>query len=286
MANLFNNSLVASNTTTAFIRAWAAFVHSAFMLGFVNVVDASQVDLTTLIVPSPAGTSLGYKIYKTNDALTPVYFKIEFGCPSSVSLPGLWITIGTGYTLGGTINGVVLLARTLLVNSAYDILTTHNCFASGASNRVCFALFTSLNSMSFWFSFERRKDTNLVDTDTGVLIDYGLSSSGHASLCAPFVGIIPVKETGFQFILSTNNPAAYSNVVPQGLRIPCLGPSEPPGTNIAFCNSNDYGSFAEPVLTINATDIKFKHCGPYINTLRGASSGCVDANTRLLLRYD
>ncbi len=286
MAALINNSLVCSNSTTTFFRAWCTFLHNIFMLGLVNVVDAAQIDLTTVAIPGGAGTSMGFKIYKTNDALTPVYIKVEFGAVSSATYPGIWITVGTGYTVGGSMTGVILLARTSITDTASDATTTHLCYGSGANNRVCFALFTSLSNAPFWFSFERRKDTNIADADTGVLIDYGLGTTGHFGLCAPFTGVIPVKETGFQFILSTNNPAAYGNVIPEGLRIPCLGPSEPPGMNVAFCNSNDYGAYAEPTLTINTTDVKFKQAGPFISTLRGGSTACADVNTRLLLRYD
>jgi len=286
MASLFSNSMINSCTTAALFRAWCSFIHNAFMLGFVNVVDAAQIDLTSVAMPSGSATIMGFKIYKTNDALTPVYFKVEFGSGGAQGQPAIYITIGTAYIVGGTLSGVILLPRTYLADTVNDSYTSHLCMAGGAANRICFALFMSLANAPFWFSFERRKDATITDSDTGVLIDYGLATTGHASLCAPFTGIIPVKETGFQFILTTNNPAAYSNIVPQGLRIPCLGPSEPPGMNVAFCNSNDYGSYAEPTLTINTTDIKFKHCGPYIYNLRGSANGCVDINTRLLLRFD
>jgi hypothetical protein len=286
MATSFSNNLYGSNSTAAIFRTWATFIHNIFMLGFVNVTDAGQIDLVNVAAPSTTLTSMGYKIYRTNDALTTVYIKVEFGSGAAALQPAIWITVGTSYTVGGTVGGAILYNRVSLSNGANGTTTYMTCFGSGSTNRVCFAMFLSAASYPFWFSFERRKDANITDADTGVILDSGLSTTTHTSLCAPFTGLIPTPEVGMQMILSTNNPAAYGNVIPEGLRIPCLGPSENPGTNVAFCNANDYGEYAEPTLTINSVDYKFKHCGNRIYNLRGSSGGCVDANVRLLLRYD
>lgn len=286
MAKVFTNALLCSNTTTANFRAWAAFLDSIFSAGLVNVTDAAQINLTTVAVPTIAQQSMGFRIYRTDDGLTPIYVKVEFGSGIAAATPALWLTLGTGYTVGGTINGIVLLPRTQLASTTNDITTSHVCFGSSGVDRLCFCMFTNLAAQAFWFSFERRKDATISNVDTGVILDGGLAASAHWSLCAPFTGVIPVAEKGMQFILSTNNPAAYGALVPEGLRIPCLGPSEPPGLNVAVCTASDYGSYAEPVLNIATLDHAFKQCGPYINTLRGATTGVVDVNTRLLLRYE
>ena len=286
MATLYTNNIYASNSTAALFRTWATFIHNVFMLGFVNVTDAAQIDLATVAAPATTSTSMGFKIYRTNDALTTVYIKVEFGSGATALQPAIWITIGTSYTVGGTMGGVIMYNRLLLSNGANGTATYMTCFGSGSTNRVCFAMFLSAASYPFWLSFERRKDATITDADTGVILDSGLGIASHTSLCAPFAGLIPTAELGMQMILSTNNPAAYGNVIPEGLRIPCLGPSENPGTNVAFCNVNDYGEYAEPTLTINSVDYKFKHCGNRIYNLRPSSAGCVDANVRLLLRYD
>ena len=286
MATLFTNNLYASNATAALFRAWATFVHNVFMLGFVNITDAAQIDLSTVAAPATTSTSMGFKIYRTNDALTPVYLKVEFGSGAAALQPAIWITIGTSYTTGGTIGGLIMFNRVILSDTTNGTVNYQVCFGSGAANRVCFAMFLSTAAYPFWFSFERRKDANIVDADTGIIVDSGLGAGSHNSLCVPFTGVIPTPEIGLQMILSTNNPAAYGNVIPEGLRIPCLGPSESPGTNVAFCNANDYGEFAEPTLNINAVDYKFKHAGNKIYNLRASSAGCTDTNVRLLLRYD
>ncbi|MDG4594210.1 MAG: hypothetical protein P9F75_00700 [Candidatus Contendobacter sp.] len=287
MSTTLDTTLYASNSTDAMFRAWASFIHSVFALGLTNTADTGQINLATVTKPSVASASQGYKMYRTNDGLTNVYIKCEFGCTSNVLYPSLWITIGTGTDGAGTINGTVLMARTQLYTGASDTTNQHLCFGSAANNRVCFGMFLSVTSTTaFWFSLERRKTSALADADTGIIIDSGRGSAGHMSLCAPFTGVIPTPETGLQFILTTNNPGVYGNTIPEALRIPCLGPSEPPGLNVAICNVNDYGAFAEVTININGVNRAYKHCGANINSLRGMSTGVGDANTRLMLRYE
>lgn len=287
MSTTSNNTIYASNSTDAMFRAWAAFIDAALALGLVNTADTGQVNLTTVVKPSAANASQGYKVYRTNDALTTIYIKVEFGSGASAPYPAIWVTIGTGTDGAGTITGTVLLARTQIIVSASDTVNQQLCIGSAGTSRVCFALFLSTAvALPIWFSFERRKNSSLADADTGIVVDYGRGNAGHASLCAPFTGVIPNAETGLQFILTSNNPGAYGTTIPEGLRIPCLGSSEPPGLNIAISNNNDFGSFAEVTININGVDHVYKQCGNYITTLRGGSSGPYDANTRLMLRYE
>lgn len=277
----------ASNSTDAMFRAWAAFIDSVFLLGMVATADTGQVNLTTVTKPTVASTAQGYKVYRTNDALTAIYVKVEFGSSTNVLYPSVWVTVGTGSDGAGGITGTIYLARTQIATTGTDAANQQLCFGSAANNRVCFALFLSTAAtLPLWFSLERRKNSSLADVDTGVIVDYGRGAAGHASLCAPSTGIIPTPETGLQFILTSNNPGAYGTTIPEGLRIPCLGSSEPPGLNIAISNNNDFGSFAEVTININSVDHVFKQCGNYINTLRGGSTGPYDANTRLMLRYE
>lgn len=286
MATKFNNSLVASNSTAAQFRAWATFVHETFLLGFVATADTGQVDLTTVAAPSSGSQSMGYKVYRTNDAMTPVYVKVEYGAGNVAANCSVWITVGTGTNGAGTLTGTILLTRTQITLPSNDAATQQICFSSGAANRVLFALFLSLATYPMWFSLERRKDANIDDVDAGVIIDWGSQVASVHSLCAPFTGVIPTPEIGLQFILSSNNPAAYGSTIPEGLRIPCLGPSEYPGRNIALCMAGDWGPYAEPELTISGDDHTYKHAGPYVNTLRGGVGGPFDVQTRALFLYE
>ena len=286
MSTAIDSSIRCSNSTDAQFRAWAAFIHSVFILGLINTADSGQVDLATVVKPSVINTAQGYKVYRTNDGLTNVYIKIEYGSGGNAGYPSIWVTVGTATDGAGTIGGVILLSRTQITCSINDAVNTNVCFGSGATDRVCFAVFLSISTAPFWFSLERRRDANLANADTGVIIDWGLATTGHKSLCAPFAGVIPTPELGLPFVLSSNNPAAYGSVIPEGLRIPCLGPTESPGINVAACMANDWGAFATPTLTINSVDHVFKHCGSNISTLRNGVGGPFDAQTRLLLRYE
>ena len=286
MARLIKHDLYDCNYTDAQFRAWCSFVDDVFMLGMTHVIDAGQMDLSTVAHPVGGDVSSGYKVYQTADTLTPIFFKVEFGGYYGPTTPCIWMTIGTAYTVGGTIGGRTLLEKTQIFTQGQSATELQTCMGSGGPNRVCFAMFTDTEGAPFWFSFERRKNSRLEDVDTGVLIDWGGATNQHHSLCAPFEGPIPAPETGFQFILTTNNPGIYGSEVPVGLRIPCLGPSEPPGKNIGFCNAADFGDFAEPMLTLGTEEIAFKACGPYIHSLRGSFTQCVDNHTRLLMRFD
>ena len=106
---------------------------------------------------------MGFKIYSTNDALTPVYLKVEFGSGATALQPAIWVTIGTSYTTGGTMGGVILYNRVYLTNGSNGTVSYQVCFGSGSTNRVCLAMFLSAASYPFWFSFERRKDANIAD---------------------------------------------------------------------------------------------------------------------------
>jgi hypothetical protein len=286
MATKLDSSIFCSSSSATLFRAWCNFIRDTFLLGFVQTADTGQANLATISAPTGYNESTGFQIYRTNDGLTAVYVKVEFGSSQSgPTNPAIWFTVGTATNGAGVIAGSVLVARTQLSVSV-DAVTQHICFGSGANNRICFAMFLSALSTPWWFSLERLKDADIADVDTGVVVDWGNGYQNHKSLCAPFSGIIPTPENGMQFVLSSNNPAAYGDVIPEGLRIPMLGSSEYPGRNIAVCMANDFSAFAEPTLRINVTDHKFKHCGLNINTLRGGSSGVFDAATRLLLRYD
>ncbi len=286
MATKYDSSILGNTTVAANFRAWALFLHDLFLLGWVKTADTGQVTIASMAVTSAAQQVAGYNIFRTNDGLSPVYVKLEYGSGATNGYPAIWITVGTGTDGAGNINGNVLLARTQLLGTAANTTTSTICFGSAANNRITFALFLGLGTQTLWFSLERRKDNNLADADTGIIVDFGQATTNHKSLCAPFTGVIPTIEQGLQFILTTNNPGIYNNTVPEGLRIPCLGPSEPPGRNVALCNSGDWGNFAEPSLTINGTSHVFKHCGSGISALRGTSTGNTDASTRLLLRYE
>lgn len=286
MATLADNTIIASNSTAAMFRAWCTFIHDAFLLGFSAGSDSGQVDLTTVAAPSSTAQSMGYKIYKTNDGLTQVFVKVEFGSSSPAAVPSIWITVGTGTNGAGTITGTVLLSRTQLCTATSDAVTQHPCYASGTTSRICFAIFLAAATYPIWFSLERRKDTSIADVDTGVIIDWGSNLAKANSLCAPFSGVIPVAEVGLGFLLSSNNPAVYGSTIPEGLRVPFLGPTEPPGRNLAVCAANDYGAYATPTLTINVTNHTFRHLGPNINTLRNGVGGPFDSTTRLLIRYE
>lgn len=286
MATTINTLLYSTNNTDQQFRNWCNFINNVFLLGFVNNGDTGQINLATVTKPTATQQVKGYTVYRSNDALTPFYVLVEFGSGSNINFPAIWVTIGMGTDGTGVINNKVLFSRTQITPGQSDLNTQHLSFGSADTNRVCYAMFLNTTAAAMWLSIERRKDSNINDADTGIIVDWGGLGSKSNSQCCPFVGITPKAENGMQFILSTNNPAAYGNVIPQGLRIPQLGISEPPGLNVAICNQNDFSDNAEITITINGTDHTFKQCGSNINSLRGSATTNFDVATRLLLRYE
>lgn len=286
MATQINTVLFSSNSTPTNFRAWIQFVDAAFKMGFAAAGDSGQVDLTTVANPTAANFSSGYKVYQSNDGLSPIFIKVEYGSGSPANVPCIWITIGTASNGAGVIGGTILVNRQQIMGVDGGIIIQHLSFASGGPGRMAMALFTSASTTPIWLAIERRKTAAIADDDTGIIIDFGNGSAGHKSLCAPFAGVIPAPENGLQFVLTTVNPGIYGNTVPAGLRIPCLGASEPPGLNVAVANSGDWGAYAVITLAVNGDNHTYKQCGPYITTLRGLSSGLGDVNTRLLLRFE
>ncbi|MEI8208346.1 MAG: hypothetical protein WCG16_04010 [Methylococcales bacterium] len=73
MATLFVNNLISYNSTTAQFRLWCTFVHNVFMLGFINVTDSGQIDLTNTPIP-------GQRTYqgKINISLECLHFLTDY----------------------------------------------------------------------------------------------------------------------------------------------------------------------------------------------------------------
>lgn len=91
-------------------RAWTKDISDNLQaLGLTKTTDTGQINFTTVLRPAVANTAAGYEIYRFNDALqatAPVFFKIEYGIGSNANMPMMWVTVGTGTTGAGVINGI------------------------------------------------------------------------------------------------------------------------------------------------------------------------------------
>ena len=90
-------------------RAWSQEFHDILVgtMGLVQTADTGQVDLSTATRPS-TGAYAGFRIYRTNDGLTDLFIRIQFGTnTSSSTFPRMTVQVGTGTDGAGNLNGMV-----------------------------------------------------------------------------------------------------------------------------------------------------------------------------------
>jgi hypothetical protein len=282
MATSFNANLIPEQSTDAAFRAWATWVAGVFALAstWTNTADTGQINLTTVTRPTVANTSQGYKIYSMNDTLQatkPVFVKIEFGSGSNAAYPALWLTIGTGSDGAGNLTGV-LFPRTQIACVASST-TGSAAYGSANTNRVAMGFFAGVTNCALAFSIERTKGANGDDDGTGLLASYSYSTSTHRTQYIPFTGTIPVAETCYQALTSTNNPSALDNNVGIGLVSHFYGTAKQPGINNVVVNSNDFADYATFSMTLYGGSKTFQHLGPNFTTVNSRTA------TRLCMIY-
>jgi hypothetical protein len=288
MATTFTTAADADMTTDAEFRTTATFIHDVFSnAGWVQTSDTGQINLTTVAKPAGTNTAAGYEIWRMADTLqgtAPIYIKMEYGTGVNNQRFAYWFTIGTGSDGAGTITGT-RKARTGAIGSAAANNAPLDSFGSGDTNRVCFAMFANSTS-AIWFSLERMKDANGDDVDDGLILAYGVATTGHVSQVIPYTGSVPTAETGLQYILSSVNPSTFGADTGIGVMIPMLGVAQQPGMNVAVCLSSDFGAGASISMTIYGASHTYQRMDN-ITTLKGNSGGTLaGTGDRLLLRYE
>jgi hypothetical protein len=287
-------TLTNSVSTDALMRAFAQWIDALITSGgWTYSGDSGQADLTTLVAQSNSNTfqSAGYKIYAMGDAIQatkPVYMKVEYGRQTyngNTAGPALAITIGTGTNGSGTITGTLLHGFSIFMNSANGV--GYTCQGSAGAARLVFALFVNSN-FPLYFGIERRKNSDLSDADTGIVVMCGemnnSAGNNHTSRCIPFSGTVPPSESGYQTLLTSNNPSTFNNGVGFGLIYPMMGfTPDPPGLNAVIRQSSDFTNYLTASVDINGTSHTFIDCGTAINNLRANRT---DSGTRLMIRYE
>lgn len=122
-----------SSSSDAEFRKWAQGIHDALAAcGLVQTADTGQVNLATATVP--AAGAYTYEVWRFNDALQatkPIFLKVEYGSISTAR-PSVRLTVGSGSSGAGAINGNIYRATSVLGSlSSMDVSSTE--FASYAS---------------------------------------------------------------------------------------------------------------------------------------------------------
>lgn len=190
-------SLAPISDTDANFRLWGKAISDALVaLGLVKTSDTGQIDWATVLKPAAGSTSAGFEIWRLNDALqssAPFFIKIEYGSGSAATTPSIWITIGTTTNGAGTLGGNVSTRTQIRANGSSATLT--NCYFSGQSSRINFALWPMSSNNGIFVSIERLKDAAGADTSEGVYFLNGNTFNGYSAQTVGSVGIVSNAES-------------------------------------------------------------------------------------------
>lgn len=112
-------SLAPTNSTVTTFRAWGSAVSGALAAaGLVQTVDSGQINWTTVIRPTAISQSVGYEIWRFNDALQstrPVFLRVDYGSAQyAINDPGLYFAVGTATDGAGTLLSTSTMPNTTL----------------------------------------------------------------------------------------------------------------------------------------------------------------------------
>jgi hypothetical protein len=111
-----------NHTTTAGFNAWFnEIITQLLAVGLTQTTDTGQISTGGSVAIPASSTSAGYTIWKFNDTLqstSPVFLKLEFGSSVTITVPAIWITIGSGSNGSGTLTGTVGTRRSVVSGAA------------------------------------------------------------------------------------------------------------------------------------------------------------------------
>lgn len=170
-----------SNSTATLFREWCQFVSDGIAnAGWVQTSDTGQINLNTVSAPSSTNQSMGYQIWRTNDSLTPVYLKLEYGSGLSTNNPAMWAQLGWGSNGSGTLTGNTTTRHQVRLNG--NTTTQLPCYASGTNNMLAIVMFSSASSSANYaltLLIERLRNSSGSVVDNGAWIGmFGTDNGG------------------------------------------------------------------------------------------------------------
>lgn len=212
--------------TDAGFRIWGkAFTDMLDTLGFTQVY--SDIDWTTVLMPTSATTYAGKRVYKFDDALSierEIYFSVEFGRASSsngVFGFGIRLTVGTSHDGSGVVSNYVMqhyLATTSTPSDGGDIW--------GVRSDHGFVIFTNINSGTTYqagFMLERLCAAGTPTPDGVVLMlaGSGVDSTGIYPMSpkfrvANYNGGQVFNSVGGQSSANSNRIFSNYSTIPEG----------------------------------------------------------------------
>lgn len=309
MATRFDSTLVTDTSTDARFRAIAQFIEDTFVTtgGWVLSTETGDTAPGSLSHPTAANQKKGFRVYKTNDGLTQVFIRVDYGSGAASTNFGIWLTIGTGSDGAGTITGIVFNGGALTTatvtqsqNNTAGNTNATNSYGSADTGRIQLGLFISTTaSTEFVLSLERTKDTSGNDTSTGLLLTF--TSGGSSPLPANLTNCVaatmylilaggtqPTPEYGLSFVLSRANPSeTFGGDIGTGVVLHFKGVVQQPGIGVCVVNSSDVSAEGNFTQTLYGSSHTYQH----LNAIQAgvptsATAASARTSSRIAIRYE
>lgn len=250
-----------SGTTVAwnFRGAWSNV--TAYNVGDIVTVGGGSyycILANTNVSPPNATdwTPIAYMIFHSNDALFPIYVKLEFGVTTgSPTKPEIYATFGTGSDGNGNITGSVS-------NRISHVVTTNAGSATTASEHdlagdvywFAFALWRPASGIQNAFlSVDRSRDNN-GNPDNRYFVIYSISDSAVVfyQICQnPALGSSLPSEASFPSNITSAASCALGGTIGIGAATPWYGKQDNPSLVCAVAKVNDMTEGASTPVVIN-----------------------------------
>ena len=193
----YTNTFAFDMSVSANFQALMNQIHTEILaFGWVDPGDTGQVDLTAAASPG-LSTFAGYRIYKTGDALTAIYMKVQYGEGVATTVPALRFTFGTGTDGAGTPTGSVSAAIDVAYGSSNA--GTHRLYMSGDTNRLMVYIGdsnASSSSTAVGISIHRIVDGSGAAITGGIDI-FTVTNNSTTQRFHPTSGTLPNVETSW-----------------------------------------------------------------------------------------
>ena len=162
--------LILDSSTLANFKSWGQAMSTFIASQWTQTADTGQINWSTVTLPA-AGAIGGFEVYRPNDALTPIYLRIDYGRATSSSAAWFEVTIGTGTngagTLTGNVSSIHLGGQNNSNNASGGTSATWECDFSGSGSRLGLLLGRTAGSqVAQGFFVERSLDNTGAYTST------------------------------------------------------------------------------------------------------------------------
>jgi len=224
-------------------------------MGWVHSSDTGQMNPATA-TRGGVSTNAGYIIYRMDDATqatAPVFLKILFGQGGTATMYRLILQTSTATDGAGTLTGNISTAQTFTSTAT---TAASNCYFSGTTSRLQFALFPATTTACCIISIERDKDATGANTALGHnFIAYGAALAIWSSQYVPAVAYGPtcVAETKAVTLLSGQSSQASGGSTGVGVIRPVSGSLRNPGIGMLIVSRGDWTTEVTNSVTIYST---------------------------------